>query len=363
MATVRSYVSPGALQPNPNGTAVSGRSYVSPGAVQPVVSSSKSYTQTCLATVGCTTSLLSAGKRFVLSAAHLASSTTRGYAGVKTGISTGAASLSTLKTHLLAAVSGILVNDLTRHAISRVSTISVRTGNFAKRTVAIARLGSIAAPLTALQKRFGRKELVGASVASPHRTETSRKVLKPVATDVSDRRIISVPYLASIPLSVVFRTISILQRGLLASTSVVGSLVSDFLAAIRNIVALPGRILKLRPDVRLLKFQPDVRVLKLRRDSRVLLKYTSKAPTDDDSRFGVDLTDILEDGEQLVDVISVTATPNGLTISNPTVNGNIISWRVQGGVPGISYTVTITYKTNYAPSLSRSVTLPVTSTV
>jgi len=89
--------------------------------------------------------------------------------------------------------------------------------------------------------------------------------------------------------------------------------------------------------------------------SRPLVKHP-----DESLLFGVDFRRLLEAWELLTGVPTVVATPAGLQISQPAINGssvvddagglipagNLVQLRIAGGAPGGDYTLTITSGTS-----------------
>jgi hypothetical protein len=82
----------------------------------------------------------------------------------------------------------------------------------------------------------------------------------------------------------------------------------------------------------------------------------------DDLTFGLDFgSQMIVDTDTVASITSCTATPDGLTIRNTALVGNIVIFRAIGGTSGFQYTVTVVIETTSGNTYSRSALLNVIS--
>ncbi len=67
--------------------------------------------------------------------------------------------------------------------------------------------------------------------------------------------------------------------------------------------------------------------------------------------FSMEFKNLLATGETISTVVSVLATPSGLTISGETISGTEVQFRIAGGADAQIYRVETTITTNQANTL------------
>ena len=65
--------------------------------------------------------------------------------------------------------------------------------------------------------------------------------------------------------------------------------------------------------------------------------------------YGADFVNLLQVGETIQLVTSITATPGGLTIGAGAISGSQVRFVVQGGSDGVDYQVQVAVSTNLNP--------------
>jgi len=91
----------------------------------------------------------------------------------------------------------------------------------------------------------------------------------------------------------------------------------------------------------------------------VIPAFPNKDPSDN-LNYGADFTDLLSiDNDSIASILSLTATPPGLTIEDQAIVGNIVAFRAEGGTAGVRYKIDFEIFTIGGNTYNRSVMMPV----